>query len=75
MADGKPQLKPDAIPTIFCHRPPPKARRPPLKRSFPETTDEATHSHAINNDHDYCQLSAIDSNVADDYDPNTSGIL
>ena len=54
-------LKPDAIPTIFSHRPMLKRRKPPLKRPHPETstTQDANLGAYCSLDHSYATLSHI----------------
>ncbi len=42
---GKLKLKPDAVPTVFIHRPKPKRRKPPSGRVPPAVLIETDHTY------------------------------
>ena len=55
-ADGRKLLRPDAIPTIFCHLPPPRHRKPPCKRGpeeSPRTVSRLKSLKRIRMEHSY----------------------
>lgn len=44
-AGGKWRLRPDAVPTVFIHRPKPKRRKPPFGRVPPAILIETDHTY------------------------------